>query len=218
MDQMEQLRQALTSRCPSLEIRVNEPMSRHTSFRIGGPAALMALPKSEEEAICAVETANQYGVEPFFMGNGSNLLVPDEGVKRFLVKSVPGLCSCETDGVYLKAGSGISLARLATYAREQELTGLEFAHGIPGSLGGAVTMNAGAYGGEMAQVVPVGASEPVCLRIPPQRFFRREPDDPVCPVGIGKGGSGRNRGPYGRAGRAAAGETAIGVSQCRFHV
>ena len=153
MEQMEQLKQALSRRCPELELREKEPMSRHTSFRLGGPAALMALPKTEREAAIAVETAAQLGVEPFFMGNGSNLLVPDRGVDRFLIRSTPGLCACQADGTVLTAGSGITLARLALYARDRGLTGLEFAHGIPGSLGGAVTMNAGAYGGEMTQVV-----------------------------------------------------------------
>lgn len=153
MDQMKTLREELARCCPALELREQEPMSRHTSFHIGGPAALMALPKSREEAACAVRTAAGLGIVPFFMGNGSNLLVPDEGVDRFLIKSVPGLERCQVQGTQLLAGAGISLARLAAFARDEGLTGLEFAHGIPGSLGGAVTMNAGAYGGEMAQVV-----------------------------------------------------------------
>ena len=149
----EQLHSALSAACPALELRVDEPMSRHTSFRVGGPAALMALPKTVEEAQVCVKTAASLGVEPFFLGNGSNLLAPDEGVQRFLVKPVPGLNQITLDGNTITAGSGVTLARLAMFARDNELTGLEFAHGIPGSLGGAVFMNAGAYGGEMAQVV-----------------------------------------------------------------
>ena len=143
----------LKETCPALEIRTQEPMSRHTSFRIGGPAAAMAFPASRQEAIQAVKTAAELGIEPFFLGNGSNLLVPDEGVERFIIKTAPGLRECHVDGTRIRAGSGVTLARLATVAREQSLTGLEFAHGIPGTLGGAVVMNAGAYGGEMAQVV-----------------------------------------------------------------
>ena len=127
-------------------------MDRHTSFRIGGPAALMALPATREEAVLCVRTAAELGVEPFFMGNGSNLLVADRGVDRFIVKTA-NLRRCEVEGNSITADSGVTLARLAVFAREQGLTGLEFAHGIPGTLGGAVTMNAGAYGGEMAQVV-----------------------------------------------------------------
>ena len=149
----EQLHNALTAACPALELRVDEPMSRHISFRVGGPAALMALPKTEHEAQLCVKTAVSMGVEPFFLGNGSNLLVPDEGVQRFLIKPIPGLNGITLDGNTITAGSGVTLARLAMFARDNALTGLEFAHGIPGSLGGAVFMNAGAYGGEMAQVV-----------------------------------------------------------------
>ena len=149
----EQLHSALSAACPDLELRMDEPMSRHTSFRVGGPATLMALPKTVEEAQACIKTAVSLGVEPFFLGNGSNLLVPDEGVQRFLIKPVPGLNQIVRDGNTITAGSGVTLARLAMFARDNDLTGLEFAHGIPGSLGGAVFMNAGAYGGEMAQVV-----------------------------------------------------------------
>ena len=149
----EQLHSALSAVCPEMELRVDEPMSRHTSFRVGGPAALMALPKTVEEAQACIKTAVSLGVEPFFLGNGSNLLVPDEGVQRFLIKPVPGLNQIVRDGNTITAGSGVTLARLAMFARDNDLPGLEFAHGIPGSLGGAVFMNAGAYGGEMAQVV-----------------------------------------------------------------
>lgn len=149
----EELKQTLTDACPDLELRADEPMSRHISFRVGGPAALMALPKTVEQAQCAVKTAAKLGVEPFFLGNGSNLLVPDEGVERFIVKPVPGLNQITRSGNTIMAGSGVTLALLAMFARDNALTGLEFAHGIPGSLGGAVFMNAGAYGGEMAQVV-----------------------------------------------------------------
>lgn len=153
MDRFEVLHRELIRRCPDLDLRVSEPMSRHTSFHIGGPAALMALPKSEEEAAVTVRAAAELDIQPFFMGNGSNLLVPDEGVERFLVKAVPGLCECHTEETQILAGSGVILARLAAFARDSHLTGLEFAHGIPGSLGGAVTMNAGAYEGEMSHLV-----------------------------------------------------------------
>ena len=146
------LKEQLNTLCPQLDVRVNEPLERHTSFHIGGPAALMALPATQEEAVLCVQTAEKLGIEPFFMGNGSNLLVADEGVERFVVKSA-NLRRCEVQGTTVTADSGVTLARLAVFAREQGLTGLEFAHGIPGTLGGAVTMNAGAYGGEMAQVV-----------------------------------------------------------------
>ena len=139
--------------CPGLELRQAEPMSRHTSFRIGGPVPLMALPKTEEEAVCAVKAASELGVEPFFLGKGSNLLVADRGVDRFVIKLGAGFDACRREGNMIWGQCGVTMARLACFARDQGLTGLEFAHGIPGSLGGGATMNAGAYGGELRQVV-----------------------------------------------------------------
>ena len=158
---MERLEKLLRERHPLLELRVNEPMSRHTTFRIGGPAALMALPKNEEEVQLVLSVAAlEFGVKPFFMGRGTNLLVSDAGAGLLVVKAYDGLNRLELlpQGEWpgqqtILAGSGVSLARLAGFALEHGLTGLEFAHGIPGSLGGAVFMNAGAYGGEMKQVL-----------------------------------------------------------------
>lgn len=158
MDRFEWLQQELTRRCPGLEVRANEPMSRHTSFRIGGPARLMALPKSVAQAKAAVLAAREADILPFFLGNGSNLLVPDEGVERFLIQPAGRYSADPLNRVWeengqLCAGGGVSLAVLANAAQGRALTGLEFASGIPGSVGGAVVMNAGAYGGEMAQVL-----------------------------------------------------------------
>ena len=158
MDRFEWLQQELTRRCPGLEVRANEPMSRHTSFRIGGPARLMALPRTAAEAKAAVLAAREADILPFFLGNGSNLLVPDEGVERFLIQPAGRYSADPLNRVWeengqLCAGGGVSLAVLANAAQGRALTGLEFASGIPGSVGGAVVMNAGAYGGEMAQVL-----------------------------------------------------------------
>ena len=158
MDRFEWLQQELTRRCPGLEVRANEPMSRHTSFRIGGPARLMALPKSAAQAKAAVLAARDANILPFFLGNGSNLLVPDEGVERFLIQPAGRYSADPLNRVWeengqLCAGGGVSLAVLANAAQGRALTGLEFASGIPGSVGGGVVMNAGAYGGEMAQVL-----------------------------------------------------------------
>lgn len=158
MDRFEWLQQELARRCPGLEVRANEPMSRHTSFRIGGPARLMALPKSAVQAKAAVLAAREADILPFFLGNGSNLLVPDEGVERFLIQPAGRYAADPLNRVWeesgqLCAGGGVSLAVLANAALGRNLTGLEFASGIPGSVGGAVVMNAGAYGGEMAQVL-----------------------------------------------------------------
>ena len=142
---------ALRAACPDLELRQDEPMSKHTSFRIGGPAAVMALPSTQAQAQAAVRFAAREGVTPFFMGNGSDLLVSDAGYDGFIVKSA--LDGIARKGNTLTAGSAVSLARLAVFACDAGLAGSEFAHGIPGTVGGGVTMNAGAYGGELAQVL-----------------------------------------------------------------
>lgn len=153
MKNLDLLYDRLRRELPELELRRAEPMSRHTTFRVGGPAALMALPAGEDELVRAVRTALDMGVTPVWVGNGSNLLVDDCGLDAFVVKTVPKHAACRVDGERIAAGSGALLSQLANAAAEHGLTGLEFAHGIPGSLGGAVTMNAGAYGGEMQQVV-----------------------------------------------------------------
>ena len=144
-----ELRRAL----PGLTLRENEPMAAHCAFRIGGPADLFAEPDSEVQAQALLRFLRERGICPVFVGNGSNLLVHDAGIRGVVVHIGPALGEIRQTGEMLSAGAGITLARLAVYAREHGLSGLEFAHGIPGSLGGAVMMNAGAYGGEMADVV-----------------------------------------------------------------
>ena len=144
MDRYASLFRELSRTCPDLELRAEEPMSRHTTFRIGGPVRLMALPKTEEEARKAVRTALQHDIRPFYMGNGSDLLVSDQGYEGFILKAVDGLNTLECQDNVITAGSGVLLSRLSSFAMDKSLTGLEFAHGIPGSVGGAITMNAGA--------------------------------------------------------------------------
>ena len=154
MEPLHALQTKLKQHLPQLDLRVAEPMAKHTTFRVGGPAALLALPKGEGEVRQILQLAHQMGVAPFFLGKGSNLLVADEGVDRFLVKLPGGLTRLEREGeAGLYVGSGVTLAQAATFAAQAGLSGLEFAHGIPGSLGGGVFMNAGAYDGEMAQVI-----------------------------------------------------------------
>ncbi|MGM9618571.1 MAG: UDP-N-acetylmuramate dehydrogenase [Oscillospiraceae bacterium] len=145
---------------PALEYVKEEPMCRHTSFRIGGPARRMAFPKTGEELAAALRLAEDCGGKCFLLGNGTNLLVADEGLDALVVDTTRYLKGMELleDGVTLRAEAGVSLAALAVFAAKHSLTGLEFAHGIPGSLGGALAMNAGAYGGEMAQVVTRAAA------------------------------------------------------------
>lgn len=153
MDQLDTLYERLCQTVPGLELRRNELMSRHTTFRVGGPAALMALPTGETELVAAMALAAELEVSPLVIGNGSNLLVDDEGLRAFVVKTAPGLCWCGGEGNVLTAQAGVLLSRLSGQAAQRGLTGLEFAHGIPGSLGGGIFMNAGAYGGELSQVV-----------------------------------------------------------------
>lgn len=145
---------------PRLFVKRDEPMSGHTSFRVGGPAAMMIFPQDSWEASMVIQVLSGRGIRPFFMGNGSNLLVSDTGYDGVILKTLDN--DDETDfGEYsipenvITAGSGILMSRLAHYAALDcnGLAGLEFATGIPGTLGGAVVMNAGAYGGEMSQIV-----------------------------------------------------------------
>lgn len=153
MPDMDILFERLQKTAPALELRQNEPMARHTTFRVGGPAALMALPRTEGEARLALREAHELGIAPFFLGNGSNLLVADGGYPGFIVKLSGGFDDQREVNGELWAGSAQKLSQLARAAWGRRLTGLEFAAGIPGTVGGAVTMNAGAYGGEMARVV-----------------------------------------------------------------
>ncbi len=154
MNHFEALKIELERLCPGLELRQEEPMSKHTSFRIGGPVKLMAFPASEGEVAQAVQAAMGLGIEPLFIGNGSNLLVADRGLDAFVIKCGKGLGTIEkVNDTCLRLGAGTLLSQAAAFARQESLTGLEFAHGIPGSVGGAVMMNAGAYNGEIANVV-----------------------------------------------------------------
>ena len=132
----------------------DEPMSRHTFFRIGGPAKRLVCPETEEQLAQLLEAAAAIGAPTFILGNGSNLLVSDEGLDRLVIDTSAAMTRLEAgeDG-RITASAGVVLARLADFACKLSLTGLEFAHGIPGTVGGAVCMNAGAYDGEMKQVL-----------------------------------------------------------------
>ena len=137
---------------PGLEVRQDEPMREHCSFRIGGPAAALALPRSAEEleALCAL--LRRAGEKPLILGKGTNILPPDGRLDRFVVCACPGAGRITVSGCTVTADCGATLAQTAMAAAEAELTGLEFAHGIPGSVGGGVVMDAGAYGGELKDV------------------------------------------------------------------
>lgn len=158
MDKFAIISKELKTSVPDLELREYEPMERHTSFRIGGPVRLMALPRTEGQAKALLSLAGEHGISPFFLGNGTNLLVSDQGYEGLIVKlagrlNLERFCQIQEVNRQLIAGGGVLLSQLANAAWGRHLTGLEFAQGIPGTVGGAVVMNAGAYGGEMSQVL-----------------------------------------------------------------
>ncbi|MEG0876065.1 MAG: UDP-N-acetylmuramate dehydrogenase [Oscillospiraceae bacterium] len=154
MENIQQLLPLLREKMPQLELLENEALSRHCSFKIGGPAAALAKPASLPELTELCDFLRCHGVSPLIIGNGTNLLITDRPLNRFVIKISEGLSKAELLGEGLvSALSGISLARLAVFCAKASLTGLEFAHGIPGTLGGAAYMNAGAYGGEMRDVL-----------------------------------------------------------------
>ena len=154
MDWTIEFDKAIEQYLPDLEVLQDEPMSRHTTFRIGGPAKRMAFPSSREQLVLLMSFAKDYGANPLVIGNGSNLLVPDEGLDRLVIDTSANLNRVERgSGNTVLADAGATLARTADLACKSGLTGLEFAHGIPGTLGGGVVMNAGAYGGELKDVV-----------------------------------------------------------------
>ena len=140
---------------PDVAVACDEPMSRHTSFRIGGPARRMAFPQQGEQLVLLTEFARSCGARPLVVGNGTNLLVRDEGLDRLVIDTSRCLNRVEagTEPGVLVADAGATLARTADLACRLGLTGLEFAHGIPGTVGGGVCMNAGAYGGEIKQIL-----------------------------------------------------------------
>ena len=138
---------------PEMVLRFDEPMKEHTSFRIGGPAEVMAFPKNASELAELLKLSNQLDTIPVILGAGTNVLAPDEGI--------PGLVICLKDclggmeqlsDTAIRVMAGVTMTRAAVFASNLGLSGLEFAHGIPGTVGGGVYMNAGAYGGEICQV------------------------------------------------------------------
>ena len=136
-----------------IALRRGEKLCDHTTFKIGGPADWFALPDSAEKLGELLAFAGQRGIPAVVIGRGSNLLAPDEGFRGLVVSTV-GLDGCALlDGGVIEAGAGLALSRLSAFAARNGLAGLEFAQGIPGSVGGAVVMNAGAYDGEVAFVL-----------------------------------------------------------------
>ncbi len=136
-----------------LEVKYNEPMKNHTTTKVGGPCDCMVEPKSIEEIIEVLKYAKANNLCYYVIGNGSNLLVKDEGVNALIIKITSKFSNVVVDGETIKAEAGCSVPKLSQIAKQNSLSGLEFACGIPGSIGGGIRMNAGAYGGEMVNVV-----------------------------------------------------------------
>lgn len=154
MTDLTDFQREISTRLPEMDIRFRESLAKHTSFRIGGEAEAMAFPKTTEELSQLLKLSKILGRTPAILGAGTNVLAPDAGI--------PGLVICLKDcmdgmerleGNRIRLMAGVTMSRGAVFAASQNLGGLEFAHGIPGTMGGGVYMNAGAYGGELCQVV-----------------------------------------------------------------
>ena len=143
----------LTEKLPNVELRFDEPMSRHTSFRIGGPVAVMAFPKSAEELAEILKVSALMDIKPAILGAGTNVLAPDEGIDGLVVCLKDCMGGMEQlDETTIRVAAGVTMTRAAMFAANLGLGGMEFAHGIPGTIGGGVYMNAGAYGGEIKDI------------------------------------------------------------------
>ena len=133
-------------------VLIDEPMKKHTSFKIGGPVDILVTPDNNEDVIDIVKRCKENGIPFYIVGNGTNLLVKDGGIRGVVIK-LTKLCNITINESKIIADGGASLIKVSRVALKESLTGMEFACGIPGSTGGALTMNAGAYNGEMSQVV-----------------------------------------------------------------
>lgn len=148
-DLMERLQEVAGTEC----VLGEEPMCRHTTFRIGGPADVFVAPDTVEKVAQVIRVCREAGVPFYIVGNGSNLLVSDDGYRGVIVQIYKNLNAIQTDGETITAEAGAMLSVIAKRAQAVSLTGFEFASGIPGTIGGAVVMNAGAYGGELRDVL-----------------------------------------------------------------
>ena len=143
----------IAEKLPHIQLRFQELLSKHTSFRIGGPAEVMAFPNNETELSDILSMSKELDIKPVILGAGTNVLAPDEGLCGLVVclKDCMNGMETEPDGC-IRVMSGVTMSRAAVFAANQGLSGMEFAHGIPGTIGGGVYMNAGAYGGEISQI------------------------------------------------------------------
>ena len=145
--------QKLSTLLPNIDLKYNEPMAKHTSFKVGGCAEVMAFPKSSEELSSVLKASALLDVTPAILGAGTNVLAPDDGISGLVICLKDCLDGMEQlEGNRIRVAAGVTMTRAAVFAANLGLSGLEFAHGIPGTVGGGVYMNAGAYGGEIVQV------------------------------------------------------------------
>jgi len=150
MSELTSLQRNLAAVC---ELKYNEPMAKHTSFRIGGEVEVMAFPKNREELAAILKQSAMLDRKPAILGAGTNVLAPDAGISGIVICLKDCLDGMEQlDEAHIRVMAGVTMTRAAIYAANLGLSGLEFAHGIPGTVGGGVYMNAGAYGGEICQV------------------------------------------------------------------
>ena len=155
------------------QVQKEEPMQKHTTFRVGGPADYFVMPESREQVQKVVALCKEENIPYYIVGNGSNLLVSDQGYHGVIIQIGKKMSRIEVDGEQIRVQSGALLSAVANLALENDLTGFEFAAGIPGSFGGACVMNAGAYGGEMKDVllsVTVLTPEGEFLAIPKEKL------------------------------------------------
>ena len=153
MSNLTAFQRKITAFLPEIELRIAEPMSKHTSFRIGGDVEVMAFPKTPEELAEVLKTSALLDCKCVILGAGTNVLAPDEGIRGLVICLKDCLDGMEQlDETSIRVMAGVTMSRAAVFAANLGLSGLEFAHGIPGTVGGGVYMNAGAYGGEICQV------------------------------------------------------------------
>ena len=153
MTQLTQLQEKFAALLPEMELRFQEPMHKHTSFRVGGAVEVMAFPKTREELAELLKASALLDVKPAILGAGTNVLAPDEGMAGLVICLKDCLSGMELlDGNRIQVAGGVTMTRAAVFAANHGLSGLEFAHGIPGTVGGGIYMNAGAYGGELKDI------------------------------------------------------------------
>ena len=153
MTELTVFQQKISALIPNIALKFNEPMAKHTSFRIGGGAEVMAFPRNTEELSQILKTSVLLDVKPAILGAGTNVLAPDAGIAGLVIclkDCMDGMEALSRNRI--RVAAGVTMTRAAVFAANLGLSGLEFAHGIPGTVGGGVYMNAGAYGGEIVQV------------------------------------------------------------------